>query len=257
MNPLPPIRTADVDAAVARLTAAGEPFAIAVVVRTVAATSAKAGAKAVISADGEIVAGWVGGACARGAVGRAGARAIASGEPELLSIRPKDLLDDDIVEGAQVAQSMCPSRGSIDLFVEPFSLGPRIAVEGESPVAVALVSLSAQFGYRLTDLGTTDAFTVIATQGKGDLDALRLATRADCRYVAFVGSRAKWATLKARLLAEGVPAGRLDAIHAPAGLDLSAVTPEEIALSIMAEITQMRRRGDRPEARLTAVDAVS
>lgn len=243
MNLVPPHPAPDVEATIDRLKAAGEPFAVAIVVRTVAATAAKAGARAVIAADGEIVAGWVGGACARGAVKKAGARAIARGEPAFLSIRPRDLLDDAAAEGVAVAASTCPSRGSLDLFIEPYTRPPRIAVLGESPVAETLAAIAPRFGYAVAAAPSPGAFTVVATQGRGDMGALRAALSIEAPYRAFVGSRAKWATLATRLGEEGFPADRLEGVHAPAGLDVGAVTPEEIALSILAEITTIRRRG--------------
>ncbi|WP_375258325.1 XdhC family protein, partial [Citreimonas sp.] len=88
-------------------------------------------------------------------------------------------------------------------------------------------------------------FLVIATQGKGDMDALRAAARSQASYVAFVGSRRKFATLAAKLEDEGVPRAWLDRVHAPAGLDIKAITPDEIALSILAEVIAARRGADR------------
>ena len=86
---------------------------------------------------------------------------------------------------------------------------------------------------------------MVSTQGKGDEAALRANLAIDCDYRAFVGSRRKMASLRGKLLAEGIAAGRLDYVKAPAGLDLGAITPEEIAMSILAEITIERRRGQR------------
>jgi xanthine dehydrogenase accessory factor len=88
-------------------------------------------------------------------------------------------------------------------------------------------------------------FVVVSTQGKGDEAALRSSLAMDCQYRAFVGSRRKMKSLRGRLLAEGIAAAQLDEVRAPAGLDLGAITPEEIALSIIAEITELRRKGQR------------
>jgi xanthine dehydrogenase accessory factor len=265
------MQSRDILSYVAELRAEGQTFAVATVVRTVAVTAAKAGAKAVIRADGTISEGWIGGGCARGAVLRAAKEALADGQPRLISVSPEDVLaDQGVAPGAQrdgilFARSMCPSRGTMDIFIEPVIPRPMLVICGSSPVAVALARLAPQFdfvatacapaaelgafsdmptltGYDLTSL-TQTAYIVIATQGKGDEAALRAALGADAIYVAFVGSSRKMAALRTRLA--DVPAARLDAVRAPAGLDLGAITPAEIALTIMAEILLYRRRGQR------------
>jgi xanthine dehydrogenase accessory factor len=109
-----------------------------------------------------------------------------------------------------------------------------------APDADALVD-----GYSLGKLHEAKRFVVVSTQGKGDEAALRAAVKTEASYHAFVGSRRKMAALRAKLIAEGCEAAALDRIKAPAGLDLGAITPEEIAMSILAEITMERRRGQR------------
>ena len=100
-------------------------------------------------------------------------------------------------------------------------------------------------GYQLGRLNEARRFVVVSTQGKGDEAALRAAVSTDAAYHAFVGSRRKMAALREKLIGEGIDAAALDRIKAPAGLDLGAITPEEIAMSILAEITLERRRGQR------------
>jgi xanthine dehydrogenase accessory factor len=100
-------------------------------------------------------------------------------------------------------------------------------------------------GYALGGLHQARRFIVVSTQGKGDEAALRTAVSTDAAYHAFVGSRRKMAALREKLIAEGIDASAIDRIKAPAGLDLGAITPEEIAMSILAEITIERRRGQR------------
>jgi len=260
---------------VARLKAAEETFVLATVVRTVSVTAAKAGAKAIIRLDGTIVAGWIGGGCARGAVLKAAREALADGEPRMVSVQPEDLLAELGVkpgenrDGVRFAQNMCPSKGTMDVFVEPVLPHPSLIVLGGSPVALSLAAQARQLGYHVTlaapasDLtNTPDAdalidgfalgrlhearrFIVVSTQGKGDEAALRTAASTDAAYHAFVGSRRKMAALRDKLIGEGIAASALDRIKAPAGLDLGAITPEEIAMSILAEITTLRRRGQR------------
>jgi xanthine dehydrogenase accessory factor len=255
------------------LKAHGEAFALATVVRTVSATAAKAGAKAVIRADGSISAGWIGGGCARAAVLNAARMALADGQARLVSVQPADVLKDqglrpgDNRDGIQFARNMCPSHGTMDVFVEPVLPRPGVVVCGGSPVAVAVADLAARFGFTVTvaalmedhagfaepdvrldgfDLGGLSAattFAVVATQGLGDEAALRAAVQHVPGYVAFVGSQRKVAAVREALAASGVDAEALACVRAPAGLDIGAVTPEEIALSIVAQMVEVRRRG--------------
>ena len=260
---------------VAQMKAAERAFVLATVVRTVSVTAAKAGAKAIIAADGTIVAGWIGGGCAKGAVLKAAREALADGKPRMVSVQPENLLAElgvsagESRDGIRFASNMCPSKGTMDIFVEPVLPHPSLVILGASPVALSLAAQARVLGYHVTlaapaaelpaqpdadtivdgyqlgELNEAKRFVVVSTQGKGDEAALRaaVATRAD--YHAFVGSRRKMASLHARLLAEGANAAAIDDFKAPAGLDLGAITPEEIAMSILAEITQERRRGQR------------
>ena len=261
----------------ARLRREARPCALATVVRTVAATSAKAGAKAVVTEDGEIH-GWVGGGCARGAVKRAALQAMKDGQAHLISVQPQEALDAGGVAageargGVEFHRSACPSGGTLDIFVEPMLPRPQMVVCGASPVARAVADLAGRSGFAVTvaalaeDLDSfekadrriegfalpVDAagerFIVVATQGKRDGEALRAALATEAPYVAFVGSRKKAATLSARLKDEGLAADKLTRLRAPAGLDIGAITPEEIALSIIAEVVELRRRGRRTGA---------
>jgi len=259
----------------AQMKAAEQPFVLATVVRTVSVTAAKAGAKAIIRPDGTIVAGWIGGGCAKGAVLKAAREALADGEPRMVSVQPENLLAElgvkpgEAKDGVRFAANMCPSKGTMDIFVEPMLPHPSLVILGASPVALSLASQARQLGYhvtlaapaadlsdapkvdmlvdsfRLGELHEAKRFIVVSTQGKGDEAALRVALATQASYLAFVGSRRKMASLRAKLIAEGLEGSAIDRIKAPAGLDLGAITPEEIAMSILAEITIERRRGQR------------
>ena len=260
---------------VAQMKAAEEAFVLATVVRTVSVTAAKAGAKAIIRPDGTIVAGWIGGGCARGAVLKAAREALADGEPRMVSVQPENLLAElgvkpgEAKDGIRFASNLCPSKGTMDIFVEPVLPHPSLVILGASPVAMSLAAQARQLGYHVTvaapsadlvvppdadmlidsfklgELHQAKRFVVVSTQGKGDEAALKAAVAVDAAYHAFVGSRRKMAALRAKLVAEGVDAAAIDRVKAPAGLDLGAITPEEIAMSILAEITIERRRGQR------------
>lgn len=160
----------------------------------------------------------------------------------------------------------------MDIFVEPVLPHPSLVIFGASPVAMALVELARPLGYHVTvaapvveltapvaadvlvdgfAVGTSHRarrFVIVSTQGKGDEAALRAALAVEADYRAFVGSRRKMASLRAKLVGDGLDPATLDGVKAPAGMDLGAITPEEIALSVLAEITQLRRRGQRGAA---------
>jgi xanthine dehydrogenase accessory factor len=238
----------------ATLRAKDEPFAFATIVRTAGATAAKPGAKALLGADGTILHGWLGGGCTRGAVKKATRAAIESGRPQLVSVTPEEILSEkgvsagDEVEGTVFARNGCPSKGTIDVFIEPCLPMPQLVILGGSPVAQALQVLAPQFHWAMvTDLPNADVNTqqqrviVVATQGQGDIDALHKALSVDAQHVAFVGSARKFETLATKLIEGGSNPNQVNAVKAPAGLSLGAVTPEEIALSILADLVQIRR----------------
>jgi xanthine dehydrogenase accessory factor len=256
--------------------AQGQTFALATVVRTVSVTAAKAGAKALIGPDGSIEEGWIGGGCARAAVVKAARQCMADGQSRLVSIAPKDALAElgaaagEERGGVFFAKNSCPSQGTMDVFVEPVLPSPRLLILGASPVAVALARLAPSMGFAVSvaaspeelqrfDIGVSrlvglsapaeagdGAYVLVSTQGAGDRAALNSAAAMNARYRAFVGSRRKAETLRGELAKEGVSEEALAAIKAPAGLDISAISADEIALSILAEIVAVRRRPERP-----------
>ena len=270
----PDLSLRDVETVAARLRAAGTPHAVATVVRTLSSTAAKPGMKALVLDDGEFAEGWLGGGCVTSAVQRAAKEAIKSGEATLVCLRPEELMaDEQDGEGmVTLARNGCPSKGSMDIFVEPVVPQPELLVFGDGPVARALLRIAAGFGFTLASYGVMDGeaapvtdrhyttaeelaasgntrrFIVVATQGAGDVASLTAALPLGAEYLAFVGSRRKFASYRDRLIAAGIAAEFIGDVRSPAGLHIEAVTPEEIALSIMAEIVRTRRSASRAEA---------
>src|SRR5262249_38993035 len=207
------------------------------------------------------------------AVLKAAGDAIADGTSRLVSVWPEDVLKEEGVAagderaGVRFAKNMCPSQGSMDIFVEPVLPQPQVIVFGSSPVAVAVADFARHSGFAVTVCAPTAEqpafeeadrriedyalpvheagarFVVVSTQGRGDEAALLAALAVDAAYVAFVGSRRKAEALRATLAERGVDPARLARLKAPAGLDLGAITPDEIAISILAEIVRTRRSG--------------
>ena len=251
-----------IDGLAKRLKDAGRPFVIATVVRTEDMTSAKAGAKALIDAQGDIE-GWIGGGCAQPAVRKAALQAVADGRARLIRVRPGDVGNSsaDIEE----YEAHCHSGGTLDIFIEPVLPRPLLVVLGASPVGQVLARIAQEVGYRvaaacraedallypevdrliegfeLGDAVEPGSAAVVATQGRGDKIALEAALASNAGYIAFVASRRKGAKVKQELVQAGSDASAVNAIRAPAGLDISAVTPEEVAVSILGEIVQFRR----------------
>lgn len=242
------------------LRARDEPFAFATIVRTVGATAAKPGAKALLAADGTILEGWLGGGCTRGAVKRAVREALKTAEPRLISVAPEEILAEIGVppgaqkDGVTYSRNGCPSKGTVDIFIEPCLPLPELVILGQSPVAQALARLAPQLDWAVTTspdgtglpLASRQRFVTVATQGEKDLIALKAALSAQAEHVSFVGSARKFTTLSEKLRNDGLPPTDVSKIKAPAGLSIRAVTPEEIALSILADLVSLRR------ARVTA-----
>jgi xanthine dehydrogenase accessory factor len=248
----------------AALKASGTPFALVTVVRAESPTSAKPGAKAVVTADGEIE-GWIGGGCAQPVVVKVVKQVLQDGSARLIRISPER--DELIAEGIMDFNMSCHSGGTLDIFIDPVVARPALWIIGASPAAQALSGLAHRLGFSVTAVfpgadqalfpeadrvidkleglaaAGAPAFVVVATQGKRDEAGLEAALSTGAAYVAFVASERKAGKLKQYLKERGQDAARVDAIVSPAGVEIGAVTPEEIALSVLAGVVQARRSG--------------
>ena len=243
------------------LAAQGATFATATVVRAQRPTSVRAGDVALVLADGTIE-GFVGGACAEHSVRAYSLKAMESGEAVLLRILPfaEEGVADRVEEGAVTVQNPCLSGGAIEVFLEPVVPAPRVLVVGETPIAGAVVRIGAELGLDVVHTDGTDGAAarpgdlalVVAAHGRDELVALRRALEAGVPYVGLVASRARGDGVLGELKGDGVPEDLLARIDVPAGLDLGAHTPPEIALSILARVVEVRR-ADRAAAPPTPV----
>jgi len=246
-------------AAVARLAqelaAQGTAFVTATVVRAQRPTSVKAGDVALVLGDGTIE-GFVGGVCAQQSVRVYALKAIENEEAVLLRIVPDGPVGEDpstgeevlIEEGAVTAQNPCLSGGAIEIFLEPTLPAPRVLVVGDTPIAAALLSLGSQLGLNVVaveggvpDPSPDDLALVVAAHGRDELHTLRRGLETGVPYVGLVASRKRGAGVIAELRADGVPEEHLGSIDVPAGIDIGARTPVEIALSILAIVVAVRR----------------
>ena len=243
------------------LAAEGTAFVTATVVRAQRPTSVKAGDVALVLADGTIE-GFIGGVCAQQSVRVYALKAIETEEALLLRIVPDGPIGEDpgtgqqvaIEEGAVTAQNPCLSGGAIEIFLEPVLPAPRVLVVGDTPIAAAVVSLAAELGLALVPVtdgapepAASDLAVVVAAHGRDELHTLRRGLEAGVPYVGLVASHKRGAGVLADLRADGVPESQLELIDVPAGIDIGARTPAEIALSILAKIVAARR-GERAAA---------
>jgi len=229
-----------------QLRAARAPFVVATVVRAQRPTSVRTGDAALVLGDGTIE-GFVGGACAEQSVRLHALRALETGDALLLRILPGDDAA-PAAEGAVTVQNPCLSGGSLEIFLEPMLASPRVLVVGDTPIAGAVARLGAELDLDVLTVAGADVepagddlALVVAAHGRDELRALRRGLEAGLPYVGLVASRVRGSAVAAELQAEGVAPDRLAALETPAGLDIGARTPEEIALSILARIVAVRR----------------
>jgi xanthine dehydrogenase accessory factor len=237
----------------------GEPFAIATVVRVEGSSSARTGSKAVIDQRGKLVAGWIGGGCAESAVLHEALKCIESGRPQIIVL---DMTDELLGVGM-------PCGGVMHVYIEPVLPKHELLIVGHGRIAETLAALGRlmNFSVIVDDPGAdrtsfpdadriiTDDLdlsvpvigpqtsVVIATQHKGDHVSLQKAVESEAAYIALVSSRHRAGIVLDYLAATGISPEKLQRVWAPAGLDLGAANPEEIALSIMSQIVALRRGG--------------
>jgi xanthine dehydrogenase accessory factor len=230
----------------------GEPFALATVVWRQGPSSSQPGARAIITADGELH-GWIGGACAEPAVMREAQGVITSGAARLLLLGSPDQFG-YAGEGAEQPAGMtfvpisCHSEGALEVFIEPMLPVPHLVVIGTSPMAGTLAELARALGWQVDliaggDFTSGDAtersLVVVATQGHDDEAVLERAVAARPAYLGLVGSRRRGEGVLGYLAERGADPGQLANVRVPAGLDLGRTTHQEIAVAILAELVQV------------------
>ena len=216
------------------------PFVHAVVVRAQRPTSVRPGDAAIVHADGSIE-GFVGGACAETSVRLHGLRVLETGEPLVLQLRPDEEASDDVREGVVTAHNPCLSGGELEIFLEPCLPAASMLIAGHGLIAEALADLAGRVGFHVTspDLAPDTAAVVVAAHGRDEEELLAEALRQGVPYVALVASPKRGNAVRASL---ELPEELRRQLHSPAGLDIGARTPAEIAVSIVAEILAERQR---------------
>lgn len=235
----------------------GEPFVVATVVEAKGSTSARTGAKAIFSSDGVRRWGWVGGGCAESAVGEEASQAIREDKAKMITVSLED----------EVSGVGMPCGGTMQIYVEPYISKPELLIFGSGPVVQALVKFGHTLGFEVTvhfpnssketypdadhvlsdDIhldgvkATSRTYVIIATQHKADDLYLKKVAETPTPYIALMASKKRKPIIFDMVLKDGVSSESLKKVRAPAGIRINSVTPEEIALSIIAEIVALRR----------------
>jgi xanthine dehydrogenase accessory factor len=237
------------------------PFVAATVVRAQSPTSVRAGDSAIVRPDGAIE-GFVGGTCAEASVRLYSLRAMESGEPLLLRILPGAAEgQSEEEEGSVTVKNPCLSGGALEVFLEPHLPQPTMRVVGSAPIAIALAELARRVGYavesgpaELARPTAEDVAVIVASHGHDEERVLTQALRSGVPYVALVASEVRGGAVRESLDLSEEQRARL---HTPAGLEIGAETPEEIALAILAEIVALRPEGEAgraPRPRATGIE---
>lgn len=245
-----------------------EPAAMAMIVRREAPSSGKPGDKAVITRKGQVK-GWIGGGCTKGIVIKEALEAIEQQSPRLVRIQPKDAPSDQ--NGVKNYRMTCMSGGTVEVYIEPIMQVSKIHIFGRSHISKALCEIGRAAGFyvniiseladdqmfpsanKITKLSAFQAeesmkkdFVVVCTQGEEDEKSVEQAILSQPKYLSFVSSRKKANSVFLYLKRAGVEHKELVRIKTPAGIDINAKTPEEVAISILAEIIKEKRSAEIP-----------
>jgi xanthine dehydrogenase accessory factor len=229
----------------------GEEFALATVVWRQGPSSGQQGSRAIVTAAGQLY-GWIGGACAEPVVIREAQRAIQERESKLLLLGTPEQFGGSIPDGMVVIPISCQSEGALEVFIEPATPTPSLTIVGRSPMATTLADLARALGWRADVLDGPDfsaadintrSVVIVATQGHGDEEAVEQAVSAYPAFVGLVASRKRSEAVLGYLADRGVPQNLLAQVHSPVGLDLGRTSHREIAVSILAELVQLRAQG--------------
>lgn len=249
-----------------KLRETGDPFVIATVVRAEKPTSAKPGAKAIITSDGSL-SGWIGGSCAEPTVKREAKKALQDSQSRLIRLCPPEKMGQSPQEGVIEIALTCISGGTLEIYIEPQLAQPHLVVIGHLATAEALVRLGKDLGWRVSVMGldvtherfpqadrlfedldfsklsiTKNTYVIVASHGNYDEDMLVAALQSEAPYVALIASKKRASAILQYLNESNLTQKQIARLKYPAGLDFGAETPEEIALSILAEIIQFRRQ---------------
>jgi xanthine dehydrogenase accessory factor len=234
------------------LTNDGESFVMATVVWRQGPSSGQSGSRAIITSDGKLH-GWIGGACAEPVLIREAKKVLDSGKAQLIWLgQEADFKGMHVPDGVLTVPMACQSEGALQIYVEPVQASPAVMIVGRSPMAITLKQLIEVLNWRVnlvdfadfaTSMVNSSSVVIIATQGHGDEEATEIALPAQPAYLGVVASRKRGGAVLSYLEDRGFSKSEIEKIQLPAGLDLGHTTHREMAVSILAEIVQLRAAG--------------
>ena len=261
-------RAADGAAVMARaveLVEAGESFTMATVVWRQAPSSGQHGSRAIVTAQGELF-GWIGGACAEPVLLREARRVLEEGNASLVWLgQPEDLEKMHVPEGVMTIPISCQSDGALQIFIEPVMAAPHVVIVGRSPMAVTLLDLVRDLGWRgdLIDAAefgpaqvSASSAVIVATQGHGDEDVLALALESEAAFIGLVASAKRGRVVRDFLAEHGGDLDKLARVQVPIGIDLGHTGHREIAVSILADLVRRRASGELKPSTVAGLDIV-
>ena len=261
-------RAADGAAVMARaveLVEAGESFTMATVVWRQAPSSGQHGSRAIVTAQGELF-GWIGGACAEPVLLREARRVLEEGNASLVWLgQPEDLEKMHVPEGVMTIPISCQSDGALQIFIEPVMAAPHVVIVGRSPMAVTLLDLVRDLGWRgdLIDAAefgpaqvSASSAVIVATQGHGDEDVLALALESEAAFIGLVASAKRGRMVREFLAEHGGDLDKLARVQVPIGIDLGHTGHREIAVSILADLVRRRASGELKPSSVAGLDIV-
>ena len=261
-------RVADGAAVMARaveLVEAGESFTMATVVWRQAPSSGQHGSRAIVTAEGEVF-GWIGGACAEPVLLREARRVLEEGRASLVWLgQPQDLEKMHVPDGVMTIPISCQSDGALQIFIEPVMAAPHVVIVGRSPMAVTLLDLVRDLGWRGDLVGSDDfgpghvsasSAVIIATQGHGDEDVLAIAMETEAAFIGLVASAKRGRAVREFLAEQGGDLDTLARVQVPIGIDLGHTGHREIAVSILADLVRRRAAGELKPRGVAGLDIV-
>ena len=261
-------RVADGAAVMARaveLVEAGESFTMATVVWRQAPSSGQHGSRAIVTAEGELF-GWIGGACAEPVLLREARRVLEEGRASLVWLgQPEDLEKMHVPDGVMTIPISCQSDGALQIFIEPMMAAPHVVIVGRSPMAVTLLDLVRDLGWRGDLVGSEEfgpghvsasSAVIIATQGHGDEDVLAIAMETEAAFIGLVASAKRGRAVREFLAEQGGDLDTLARVQVPIGIDLGHTGHREIAVSILADLVRRRASGELRPRGVAGLDIV-
>ncbi|HUW77363.1 MAG TPA: XdhC family protein [Candidatus Nanopelagicaceae bacterium] len=244
----------------------GESFVMATVVWRQGPSSGQMSSRAIVTEAGEIH-GWIGGACAEPVIIREAQRVLEEGQPKLIWLGQADEFNGvHVPNGVVTIPISCQSDGALQIYIEPMQFAPKLVIIGRSPMALTLTTLAEDIDWNVelvdgndftSSMVTPTTIVIVATQGHGDEEVIEKALVNAPGYLGVVASRRRGELILDYLANRGLAKDVLERVRVPVGLDLGHTSHREVAVSILAELVQLRASSKLANTVATASSAVA